>query len=271
MQALGFILKKIISRLLFPVELVLGLSVLGLLLWRWRPRSRWGPALLAGAWLLLLLLSLPLVSHQLLAPLEEAAGDYADPALLAARGVEYIVVLGGGVRQGRLTVADRVHGASTLRLLEGMRLLKALPGSRLVLSGGEFRDGVSVGRAMYDLARQLGVPEEALLLEEQSWDTEDEARVLAGMLDRQPFALVTSAYHMRRSLAFFRAQGLHPLAAPADFRCRGFTFDYDTIMPDTSSLMGAEIAFYEHLGWLWMHLKSWKSPPPSPAAEPSRS
>ncbi|MFH1034775.1 MAG: ElyC/SanA/YdcF family protein [Pseudomonadota bacterium] len=270
MDALGFILKKVISRLLFPVELVLGLGVLGLALMRWRPRSRWGPALLMGSWALFLLLSVPAVSHMLLAPLEEAAGDYAQPALLAAAGVEYVVVLGGGVRQGPLSVADRVHGDSALRLQEGLRLWKALPGSKLLLSGGGFRQGVPVGRAMYDLARQLGVPAEALVLEDQSWDTEDEARLLAQRLGTRPFALVTSAYHMRRSLAFFRAHGLHPLAAPADFRTRGFKWDYDTIMPDTSSLHGAEIAFYEYLGWFWLHLKHWNQAPAAPAGSPAR-
>jgi uncharacterized SAM-binding protein YcdF (DUF218 family) len=268
LDALGFILKKVISRLLFPVELVLGLGVMGLALVLWRPRSRWGPILLVGSWALFALLSVPAVSHLLLAPLEEAAGDYAQPEGLAAAGVDYIVVLGGGVRQGPLTVADRVHGDSGLRLQEGLRLWKALPGSRLVLSGGGFRQGVPVGRAMYDLARQLGLPEEALVLEEESWDTEDQARILARRLGQRPFALVTSAYHMRRSLAFFRAHGLNPLAAPADFRTRGFKLDYDTIMPDTSSLHGAEIAFYEYLGWLWLHLKPGSKPLPTPAGPP---
>jgi uncharacterized SAM-binding protein YcdF (DUF218 family) len=266
LDALGFILKKVISRLLFPVELVLGLGILGLAWLRWRPRGRAGPALLVGSWALLLLLSVSAVTHPLLAFLEEAAGDYAQPAALAAAGVEYIVVLGGGVRQGPLTVADRVQGASNLRLLEGVRLWKALPGSRLLLSGGDFRQGVTVGRAMYDLARELGLPAEALVLEDESWDTEDQARLLARRLGQRPFALVTSAYHMRRSLAFFRAHGLKPLAAPADFRTRGFRLDYDTIMPDTGSLHGAEIAFYEYLGWLWLNLKHWKTTPQKPAA-----
>ncbi|MBI5524530.1 MAG: YdcF family protein [Desulfarculus sp.] len=259
-------LKKVVSRLLFPVELILGLGLAGLLLLGWRRRARWGLGLLWAAWLTLLLLSVPALTYLLLAPLEEAAGDYADPARLAAAGVEHIVVLGGGVGQGQLTVADRLHGASMLRLMEGLRLFKALPGAKLVISGGGHREGVTVGQAMRGLALELGLPASSLLLEDQSWDTEDQARLLAGLLQKRPFALVTSAYHMRRSLAFFKAHGLNPLPAPADFRTRGFRLDFDTLLPSTGSLHGAEIAFYEYLGHLWLKLKYLNG---TPAAAPA--
>lgn len=270
MDLLAFVLKKVVSRLLFPMELVLGAWLAGMLLLGRRRTGRWGLRLLWGAWLLLLLLSVPALTHLLVAPLEQAAGDYADPSRLAAAGVEHIVVLGGGVGQGNLTTADRLHGASGMRLMEGLRLLKALPGAKLVVSGGGHREGVTVGQAMYDLARELGVPAQDLILENQSWDTEDEARLLAGLLGQRPFALVTSAFHMRRSLAFFRAHGLNPLPAPADFRTRGFRLDYDTLMPESASLHGAELAFYEYLGWWWFKLKYRNAPPVPPEAGPGQ-
>ncbi|MFH1057629.1 MAG: YdcF family protein [Pseudomonadota bacterium] len=266
MDVLGFLLKKIISRLFFPVGLVLGLGLAGgLLAWR-RPRSRAGPRLLMTAWLLLFLLAWPPVSHWLMASLEASAGPYADPARLAALGVRQVVVLGGGVGQGELTPADRLNDASLKRLLEGVRLWRALPGARLIVSGGDFSQAVGVGRAMYDLARDLGVPEAALTLEEQSWDTADEARVLALQLGREPFALVTSAFHMRRSLAYFRAWGLHPVPAPADFRARGLPRDHQAWLPNAGALWGAEVAFYEHLGWWWLGLKNLVGLGPGPGA-----
>lgn len=54
-------------------------------------------------------------------------------------------------------------------------------------------------------------------------------KTLPNLLMREP-----SAYYMRRALALFRAQSLHPLAAPADFRGREFVLGYRLrpIMPD---------------------------------------
>lgn len=255
MGALGFILKKIVSRMFFPVGLVLWLGLLGgLLAWRW-PRRRLGPGLLLAAWLLLFLLAWPPVSYLLMSALEDQAGPYADPDRLAALGVRQVVVLGGGVGLGDLTAADRLGDASLKRLLEGVRLWRGLSEARLVVSGGAYNDEPGVGRAMGALAQSLGVPAEAIALEEESWDTEDEAQVLAPRLGREPFALVTSAFHMRRSMAIFRAYGTRPVAAPADFRARTAPSGYQAWLPNAGALWGAEMAIYEHLGWNWLRIK----------------
>ncbi|MFZ5586881.1 MAG: YdcF family protein [Thermodesulfobacteriota bacterium] len=265
MEALGFLLKKIISRLFFPVGLVLGLGLAGGLLVWLHPRRRLGPALLLAAWLLLWLLSWPPVSFCLLAGLEDHAGPYADPARLAALGVRQVVVLGGGLGQGELTSADRLNDASLKRLMEGIRLWRELPQASLVLSGGDFSHAIGIGRAMHALALEMGVPAEAICLETESWDTEDEARVLAPRLGREPFALVTSAFHMRRSLTFFRAYGLRPIPAPADFRARSLPRDHQAWLPNAGALWGSETACYEYLGWWWLNLKALFGRGPAPA------
>ncbi len=262
METLAFLAKKILSRVFFPVELVLLAGLGGWLLWRRRGRSRLGPGMVLGALVLLLLLSLPPVSWLLLRPLELSAGDYADPARMAVLGVRDIVVLGGGVNQGRRVGGDTLNETSLKRLLEGIRLYRALPGSRLVLSGGGFLAGRTSGRAMARLARQLGVPQRNLVVEDRSWDTEDQARVLAGLLGKRPFALVTSATHLGRALAYFRAEGLAPLPAPTDFKTRGFRLTYQSFIPQAGALYGCEEACYEYLGRLWMWLKGTASRPP---------
>ncbi len=254
MDEIWFVAKKLISRLVFPVGLVLVLGVAGGL-WRGlRPRSRAGSWLMALAGLLLFLLASPLVSHWLMASLEARAGDYADPARLAALGVRQVVVLAGGMNQGDLTPGDRLGRHTLKRLLEGLRLWRALPGSRLILSGGSYL-GQPEAVAMAALARELGAPEEALVLETTSWDTEDQARVLAQRLGREPFALVTSASHLPRSLLLFRAYGAHPQPAPADFSARDWAWNYEVVMPTAAALAGSEAAFYEYVGLTWLRLR----------------
>lgn len=255
MDGFWFVAKKLISRLVFPVGLVLGLGLAGGLL-RWlRPRGRSGGRLLALAGLLLFLMASPLVSHWLVAALESQAGDYADPTRLAALGVRRVVVLAGGVNPGDLTVGDRLGRHSLKRLLEGLRLWRALPGSTLILSGGAYPPGQPEAEAMAALARELGVPEEALDLEIASWDTEDQARILAARLGEEPFALVTSATHLPRSLRLFRGHGAHPQPAPADFQARGLVWNYELVMPTAAALAGSEAAFYEYVGLTWLRLR----------------
>ena len=252
-----FVAKKLISRLLFPVGLVLVLGLAGGVVQRLRPRSRGGPCLMIAAWLLLLCLSWPPVSHGLVAWLESGAGDYADPTRLAALGVRQVVVLSGGMGQGDLTASDRLSRQTLKRLLEGVRLWRSLPGARLVLSGGAYPPLQPEAEVMAEVARGLGVPNEALALESASWDTEDQARILAARLGEEPFALVTSATHLPRSLILFRGYGTRPQPAPADFQTRKWVWSYQMIMPNATALASSESVFYEYVGLAWLRLRVW--------------
>jgi uncharacterized SAM-binding protein YcdF (DUF218 family) len=268
-DGIGFVLKKVISRLCFPLGLSLVLGLVGLTLWRRRqgrgPRlddglgrgAGLGWWLAAAGWALLLVFSLPLTSWLLLAPIERQAGDYADAAALTAQGVKTIVVLGGGVHQGERTVYDRLKSGTAQRVMEAVRLWRQMPEGRILLSGGSYDPGLAEAQVMAALARDLGVPETALELETESWDTGEQAVMLRQRLNGEPFALVTSAFHMRRSLALFRAQGLRPCPAPTDFGTKGASFTYNTLLPQAGGLSASEAAIYEYMGWAWYQLKSW--------------
>ncbi|MBU1277173.1 MAG: YdcF family protein [Proteobacteria bacterium] len=252
---LGFMVKKIISRSLLPLGQVLVLWLAGALLWWRRPSKRLGPWLmfLAGLWLLVL--SMPPTGWWLLQQLELSNWHYAAPTTLSAKGVSDIVVLSGGSGRGDLSAADRLSPGSLKRLLEGVRLFKLMPGAKLVLSGGGFNGGMSEGEAMAAMARDLGVPGQSLVLEKASWDTEDQARELKRYLNGRPFALVTSACHMPRSLALFRGYGLDPVAAPCDFRTKGWRWSLFSFMPSASGLRNCEDALHEYMGLAWLRLK----------------
>jgi uncharacterized SAM-binding protein YcdF (DUF218 family) len=261
MESIFFVLKKILSRMLFPVGLVITLGGLGALLWLAKPKSRLGPCLVIVAGLLLWALSTPWLATSLLSPLERMVGDYAQPGQIKQSGARFIVVLSGGQRSPEFTPADRCGASTTLRVLEGVRLWKQTPQSILLLTGGTFFEEEPTAQAMAALAAQLGVPRDAMRLETGSRDTGDQARVLAPILGKTPFVLVTSASHMPRALLIFHAWGLDPLPAPCDFlTSKNSQTNLLDLLPQAGGLALSERAIYEYLGLLYFQAKALISP-----------
>ena len=251
MDQFVFVALKIILRLIFPVSIALLLWLAGMLLWRSRRLSF---CLLLAGLVWLSVMSFPLTGMVLIRSLEAKAGPYADPAKLAAKGVRHIVLLSGGFRKGEVSPADRV-GGSILRIHEAVRLWRGIPGCKLVLTGGiipGLNESISLARAQADVAVNMGVPEGALILESQSWTTQDQARLVAPIVGREPFALVTSAFHMPRSLMLFRLRGLNPVPAPADFVAQKISLSYETLMPQAGGLWMTQIATKEYLFIWWL-------------------
>jgi uncharacterized SAM-binding protein YcdF (DUF218 family) len=126
-----FILKKLVSRFFFPLSLVLELLLLGLFL-----KERRTKVILAGV-AILYLFSFSPFGYFILRPLESQYVSISSSTL--NKEVQWIVVLGGGSREDKaLTPEERLRDASLRRLLEGVRLSRLLPQSRLVLSGGNY-------------------------------------------------------------------------------------------------------------------------------------
>ncbi len=74
---------------------------------------------------------------------------------------------------------------------------------RLVLTGGFGDAPISEARAAAAIARSLGVPKEALILEERSTSTEENAREAALLLSAERVLVVTDSYHVFRAERVF--------------------------------------------------------------------
>jgi uncharacterized SAM-binding protein YcdF (DUF218 family) len=73
------------------------------------------------------------------------------------------------------------------------------------------RSGVAEAAGMRDHARALGVPAEAILLEERARSTEENARYAASMMAERGLRralVVTQPFHLRRSLRWFAREGV---------------------------------------------------------------
>ena len=74
---------------------------------------------------------------------------------------------------------------------------------KLALTGGKGKWGSSEAEASANLARELGVPDSALVLEGRSTSTLENARFLRKLSDFQRILIVTDTYHVRRCEWFF--------------------------------------------------------------------
>jgi uncharacterized SAM-binding protein YcdF (DUF218 family) len=257
-----FVMKKIVALFLYPVGLCLGILILGLFcLWATR-RQRLGKVLVTLGTVLLLLFSTSLISLGLLVPLEQRYPALLHPETVSwgpksSTSPKWIVVLGGGhVSDPRLPANSQISAPALGRVVEGVRLHKAVPGSKLLLSGGAVFDPVPEAEVMGQIAVLLGVKPQDIMLESHSRDTPEEAEIIAKMIGREKFILVTSAAHMSRSMALFRRRGIEPIPAPADFRTKNaLSSDPIRFFPGVESLGQTQTAVHEYLGLAWAWLR----------------
>jgi uncharacterized SAM-binding protein YcdF (DUF218 family) len=258
-----FILKKLLSQCFYPLPLGLAILILGLVcLWGTR-RQRLGKALVTLGTLLLLLLSFHFLPSELLTPLENRYPALLHPETIAwetgkpGPSPKWIVVLGGGhVSDPRLPVNSQISEAALGRVVEGVRLYHAIPGSRLLLSGGGVFDPVPESEVMARIAVLLGVKSQDIMLESDSRDTAEEAEIIAKMIGREKFILVTSAAHLPRSMALFRKRGMQPIPAPANYLLKQSQgFNLGVFFPGPVNLTLAQTALHEYLGLAWAWLR----------------
>lgn len=189
-------------------------------LWRGRTLSarRWVTATLLGLLLLGWRGPPDWLMHQLETGYPPAGSDLS--------GYAGVVVLGGSFERSAVqTGREAVQlGAHVERLTEAVALARSQPLLPIIFTGGCIDDGGGcVPEAV--LARrfftQMGLPPERVRYESASRTTFENALLTARLpgVDRtQPWLLLTSAWHMPRAMASFRAQGWNVTPWPADFR-----------------------------------------------------
>lgn len=243
--------KRLVSGMLYPLPLSLLMISLGLVLLWFSKKQAAGRVFATAGFLLLLICSYWPAAAALIAPLEaEYSGAVVVDSPRAEGSVpKRILVLNGGViTDATHPAASQLGDATLARMAEGVRLAKALPQSSLIVTATD----PAVGAAMRQVALDLGVPASRITLIPTGGDTAAEAAALMPTLAGEPFYLVTSAAHMGRALTTFRARGLAPVPAPADFHAlRRDSFTLDFIIPTHRALDISTRAIHEYYGALW--------------------
>lgn len=248
--------KKLAGAALMPLSVIMLLLVVGtVLLWFGRAH-RTARMLVTSGLAALLAMSYGFPFERISAALEQGY-----PALHDARdvaGTRWVVVLGGGMRPDEtLPLSSRLGEDMLYRLNEGIRLHRAIPGSRLIICGGPLLGSGSAAQAAYELARALGLSPESMEVEENARDTIEEAQRIRARIGNEPFILVTSALHMTRAMAIFQRAGTRPIAAPTQHRVsRGAGTHPGRFFPSAEKLALANAVGYELLGSAWLRLKA---------------
>ena len=220
---LFFILSKTIGYMLLPMNFLIGLGLLGAVLLATRFAS-FGRKLAIASLVLLAVCGFSPLGFLLLYPLESRFPPW-DPARGAPDG---IIVLGASI-EAELSAA---HGAPVVRsapdrIIAAAALAHRYPNARVVFSGGS-ANLISNDAREADYAgaifESLGVSKSRLTMERRSRNTLENAefsKALVAPKDGERWLLVTSAFHMPRSVGLFRKAGFAIEPYPVDWRVGG--------------------------------------------------
>jgi uncharacterized SAM-binding protein YcdF (DUF218 family) len=213
-----FVVSKLVWAVLQPGNFLMLCLLAGVLLYGFS-RGRRGKLLVGFATLGFVLLAVAPIGPAMQLALEER---FPRPKL--PERINGILLLGGAVDlAASLSLGETVLNCQGQRLLDGVALARRHPEAKLVLvggAGGLVPIGYSDARAMRVFAINEGIAPGRILLEEKSRNTHENAvyaKELARPTPDQIWVLVTSAYHMPRSVGAFRAAGWHIIPYPVDF------------------------------------------------------
>ncbi|MER3472718.1 MAG: hypothetical protein C4335_01500 [Armatimonadota bacterium] len=130
------------------------------------------------------------------------------------RPADAIVVLGAGIHR------DGTLGKDSLRrAVQGIVLYRRGLAPVIVFSGPSYEGSPVEAEARAELARQLGVPEKAILLEGRADTTAEEVEHITAQLRQRGakrILLVTSSLHLPRASSRFERLGLKVFPMPVD-------------------------------------------------------
>jgi len=222
MDTVFFIASKVIWTVISPGSLIvlLVLTAWLSLMFDWQ---RWSRRLLSVCALLLVLLGFLPVGEWLIAPLENR---FAANAALPVEA-DGIIVLGGTINPTNSSAWGQVQtGEGADRILNFLYLASLYPEAQLVYTGGsgsvtnqEFK-GADYAQILFE---QLELSERPVIFERESRNTFENARNSKELLNpaqEQNWILVTSAFHMPRSIVVFCAQNWTVTPYPVDHYSR---------------------------------------------------
>jgi uncharacterized SAM-binding protein YcdF (DUF218 family) len=218
---LFFLLSKTLGVMLLPSNFLIGLGLLGVVLLFTRFAS-FGRKLVMASLVLLAICGFSPLGNLLLYPLEARF-----PPWDATRGApDGIVVLGGPIDPA-LSAAHElpVFRGAVDRLIATAALAHRYPRARIIYSGGNANLVANDASREADYAasvfESLGIPRQRLTMERRSRNTEENAEFSKALASPKPgerWLLVTSAYHMPRSVGVFRKAGFAVEPYPADWK-----------------------------------------------------
>jgi uncharacterized SAM-binding protein YcdF (DUF218 family) len=261
-ESMFLYLSKLIPLFFYPIGLATLLVLLSLF-WIWRKRLRLAVSSLGFAIFVLLFFSAPVVSRWLLNNLEE---QYPETAIEKLPKAQAIVVLGGSIAFPNSHHKEIELMDASDRILKASRLYKAQKAPIILMSGGNVdflgtSDVPPESQLMAELAVEFGVPKAVMLTETTSRNTYENAKNSWAVLQPKgikQILLVTSAFHMPRSVAIYKKIGFTVIPATTDFRSGDGAEDFLlAILPSAEALNNSTLVLKEWVGLVAYRLRGW--------------
>jgi uncharacterized SAM-binding protein YcdF (DUF218 family) len=170
------------------------------------------------------------------------------------------IVLGGFSSAGANGIG--YFNGSCDRFLEALKLWTTGRVSHIFITGGNgnlipgnFEEGDWVKTQL----QLLKVPDSCIVIENRSRNTIENAAFSKPILIKNhlapPYILVTSAFHMRRSLGIFKNTGIDVVPYPCAYIAGNSDFSFSDLIPDATILGTWNIYTKELVGTLVNHLR----------------
>jgi uncharacterized SAM-binding protein YcdF (DUF218 family) len=247
-----FVLSKTVAFFALPSNVVLLLGIGGTVLLFTRFAGA-GRRLVIASFALFVLIGVLPLGDALIGVLENRFPPW-DPARGAPDG---IIVLGGAIDPDM----SAAHGETALndsaeRVTAVAALARRYPTARIVYSGGSgslFTEGAMEADYASRLFESFGVTPDRILLERNSRNTAENAAFSRDLVHPRPgerWLLVTSGYHMPRSIGTFRKAGFAVEAYPVDWRTETIRHLLPSINTLAGGLGATDLAMHEWAGLL---------------------
>lgn len=172
------------------------------------------------------------------------------------------IVLGGYVSRDKNGIG--FFSSFSDRFIQATRLFKSNHFDYLLVSGGNsnivndrlFKEADFVASVL----KEMQIPDTAILLENKARNTYENAIFSKQLLHEKgispPYLLITSAFHMRRSLLHFKKNGIDVVPYSCDYLVDYNNFKINDLIPNIETFAKWNIYIHEIVGYVAYKLSS---------------
>ncbi len=247
-----FILSKILLFILLPLYWVVALLLIALL----RKNAKTQKRFLAAAIIVLYFFTTPFF-FKVVANM----WDVKPPMMPDTKKYSCVILLGGFSASDKESKDGHFNNAAD-RFIQGAKLVATKKALHILISGGngelvpgKFREAAWVRTQLL----ALNIPDSLILIENNSKNTIQNAAFSKVLLAKShlqpPYLLVTSAFHMRRSLMIFKKAGIAVVPFSSNFLTGPVNFELNSFLPDAKTLSYWEYYTKEIVGYIVNYFK----------------
>ncbi|MDB5131093.1 MAG: hypothetical protein JWR02_842 [Mucilaginibacter sp.] len=246
-----FIFSKLLVIFIYPFTWILGFLIAGVAVKKSHLKRR----LLITAAVLALIFSDTFLLDQF-----AKRWDISPVPLKNSGSYSCVIVLGGFT--GEDANGNGYFNTAADRFIEGLKLIATGKASHILISSGNgnlLHDKFAEADWVKTQLKAFKVPDSCVLIENRSRNTIENAAFSKAVINARhlppPYLLVTSAFHMRRSLGIFKKAKLDVIPYPCNYLAGNGKTSPDSFTPSADALDKWNIYIKEVVGTLVNYLK----------------